>query len=509
MFSLDERARAVEKAPQAAAWGPPRAPRSGPSAPRPEDHMSADPSLSAAGSDGVQPTLSPVTGAVILERPLAGASALDATLDRAERGRRAWRETPLERRLELISAMVDDFASRKDSIAAGLVQQIGRPTKWAGGEVNGFVDRARTMIRLAPGALAPINPGEKPGFLRSIKREPLGTVLVLAPWNYPYLTAVNAVVPALAAGNAVVLKHSDQSPLCAEEMVASARAAGIPEEVFQFIHMSHERTAAAVGDPRIHHVCFTGSVEGGHAVLAAARRRFIDVGLELGGKDPAYVRPDADLAFAAENIVEGVLFNSGQSCCAVERIYVHEAVYDDFIERAIAECERWVVGDPADPATWMGPMARARGAETVRRQVDAAMAAGAWGLVDPAHFGGQGANFVAPQLLAEVTHEMELMREETFGPVAGVMRVRDDAEAVRLMNDSRYGLTASLWSRDLAAAEALGDQLETGTVFLNRCDYLDPELAWTGVKDSGRGATLSVLGFHHLTRAKSFHLRRP
>ena len=458
---------------------------------------------------GVQLTRSPLDGRVIIERKLADHAALDAALARAESGRRSWRATPLADRLAALGRMVDVMEARKPALAQGLVDQIGRPTRWAGGEIGGFVDRARTMIRLAPDALAPVIPPEKAGFQRSMKREPLGTVLVLAPWNYPYLTAVNAVVPALAAGNAVLLKHSDQSPLVAEEMVAAALAAGIPEEVFQFIHMSHDMTATAVGDARVHHVCFTGSVEGGHAVVAAAQRRFIDIGLELGGKDPAYVRRDADLGFAAENIVEGVLFNSGQSCCAVERVYVHDAVYDEFIERAIAECERWVVGAPSDPEAWLGPMARARGAETVRRQVDAAMAAGAWGLVDPATFGDLDGNFVAPQLLGDVTHGMELMREETFGPVAGVMRVSGDDEAIALMNDSRYGLTASVWSRDLPAAEAIGDALDTGTVFLNRCDYLDPELAWTGVKDSGRGVTLSMLGFHHLTRAKSFHLRRP
>jgi len=461
----------------------------------------------------VQQTISPDTGAVVVERTLATRAELDNTLARAEQGRRVWRETPLEKRLELLSGLVDHFVARKQAIAEGIAAQMGRPIRWCAGEVNGFQDRARTMIGLAPAALADQSVSEKAGFKRYLRKEPLGTVLVLAPWNYPYLTAVNAVIPALAAGNSVVLKHSDQTPLCAEEMVAAARAAGIPEEVFQFIHMSHGLTALAAADSRVHHICFTGSVEGGHAIVRAAAGRFTTVGLELGGKDPAYVRPDADLAFAAENVVEGVLFNSGQSCCAVERVYVHDAVYDDFIERAVSACEQWKTGASSDPESWMGPMARARGAETVRRQVDQAMAAGAWGLVDPSLFpkaneGGQH-NFVAPQLLAEVSHDMELMREETFGPVAGIMRVNSDAEAIEKMNDSRYGLTASIWSRDLAAAEAIGAALDTGTVFLNRCDYLDPELAWTGVKDSGRGVTLSRFGFDHLTRLKSFHLRRP
>lgn len=453
---------------------------------------------------------SPVDGEVVAERALATAEELDRALEAGRRARAGWRATPLEERIRALHALVDAFLTQGDEIAAELTAQMGRPQRFSPGEVAGFADRARTMLALAPEALADIVPPQKDGFKRLVRREPLGLVLVLAPWNYPYLTAVNAVVPALAAGNVVLLKHSDQTPLCAERMVEAGRAAGLPPGVFEFIHMSHARTADAVGDPRVDHVAFTGSVGGGHAVVSAASRRFVGVGLELGGKDPAYVRADADIAFAAENVVEGALFNSGQSCCAVERIYVHEAVWGDFIDKAVAAAEAWRLGLPSDLETTLGPVVRPRNAREIQAQVDAALAAGAWGLVDPAPFAAAralGEGFLAPQLLVEVDHEMDLMREETFGPVAGIMKVSSDAEAVRLMNDSRYGLTASLWTRDADAAMAIGGQLETGTVFMNRCDYLDPMLAWTGVKDSGRGCTLSSLGFEHLTRPRSYHLR--
>ena len=454
--------------------------------------------------------LSPVDGSVVVERGLADARALDAALDAATRACDAWRATPLTERIRLLHLLVDAFEESGDRIADELTAQMGRPLRFSPGEVAGFADRARTMLALAPAALGDLVPPQKDGFRRLVRREPLGVVLVLAPWNYPYLTAVNAVIPALAAGNVVLLKHSDQTPLCAERMVEAGRKAGLPDGVFEYIHMSHELTAGAVRDSRVHHVAFTGSVGGGHAVVQAAADRFIGIGLELGGKDPAYVRADADVSFAAENIVEGALFNSGQSCCAVERVYVHEAVWEDFIEKAVASAEAWRLGHPDDPDTTLGPVVRPRNAAAIQAQIDSALRAGAWGLVDPGAFSegrALGPGFMAPQLLVEVDHSMDLMTEETFGPVAGIMKVSSDDEAVRLMNDSRFGLTASLWTRDADAAMNLGGQIETGTVFMNRCDYLDPFLAWTGVKDSGRGCTLSAIGYEHLTRPRSYHLR--
>ena len=454
--------------------------------------------------------ISPVDGRVLLRRPLPSPAEIDAVLTAAAAARRGWRHTPLAERISAVRAMVDAFVARKATLAEELTLQMGRPIKWAPYEVGGFADRAGVMLDLAPEALADIVPPEKDGFTRFIQRAPHGVVLVLSPWNYPLLTAVNAIVPALVAGNTVVLKHSDQTPLCAERLAEAAQAAGLPAGVFQVLHASHPQVARMVADPRVDYVAFTGSVEGGRAVQKACGDRFIPVGLELGGKDPAYVRQDADLAFAAENIVEGVLFNSGQSCCAIERIYVHAAVWSDFVEAAVAAAEGWVLGDPRDPATTLGPVVRAESAASIRQKVEAALSAGAWGLVDPAPYAealAAGPQYVAPQLLVGLGAEDALLREETFGPVCGIVKVSGDAEALARMNDSRYGLTASIWTRDLAAARRLGEDLDTGTVFANRCDYLDPHLTWTGVKDSGRGGTLSRLGYEFLTRPRSFHLR--
>jgi len=454
--------------------------------------------------------VSPIDGAVVCERPLAGEAEAAAALARARAAQATWRRTPLRERVALVERFCRAFVARRDEIARELTLQMGRPIRFAPFEVERCVERARTMAALAEEALAPVEPAPLEGFRRFVRREPLGVVLVVAPWNYPYLTAVNAVVPALLAGNTVLLKHSAQTPLCAERFAEAFADAGLPDGVFQALHLSHAVTDALIASPQgADFVAFTGSVEGGHAVQRAASGRFLGTNLELGGKDPAYVRHDADLPHAIENVVDGAFFNSGQSCCGIERIYVHEAVYEDFVAGAVALVEQYVLGDPLDHATTLGPMVRAQAADFVRTQTAEAVAAGARGLVDAKRFPADraGTPYLAPQLLVGVHHGMRVMTEESFGPVVGVMRVRDDDEAVRLMNDSRYGLTAAVWTRDVEAALAIGDRLETGTVFQNRCDYLDPALAWTGVKDSGRGCTLSRLGFEALTRPKSFHLR--
>jgi acyl-CoA reductase-like NAD-dependent aldehyde dehydrogenase len=345
--------------------------------------------------------------------------------------------------------------------------------------------------------------------VRHIARDPLGLVFVIAPWNYPFLTSVNAVIPALAAGNVVLLKHSHQTPLVAERYAEAAKAAGLPAGVFQILHADHADSARIVGDARVDHVCFTGSVEGGKAIQRAIGERFIGAGLELGGKDPAYVRADANLAHAIENLVDGAFFNSGQSCCGIERIYVHESLYAKFVEGFVDLTKTYKLGNPADKATNLGPMVRASAAEFVRGQIAEAVKQGAKSLVDPKHFPADkpGTPYLAPHVLVDVTHKMRVMTEESFGPVIGIMKVASDDEAVALMNDSEYGLTAAIWTSDADAAARIGARVETGTVFMNRCDYLDPGLAWTGVKNTGRGATLSTLGYEHLTRPKSFHLR--
>jgi acyl-CoA reductase-like NAD-dependent aldehyde dehydrogenase len=386
---------------------------------------------------------------------------------------------------------------------------MGRPIRYAPSEVRGTLERARYMIGVAATALADFDPGVKPGFRRFIRREPLGVVFTVAAWNYPYLIAVNSVVPALLAGNAVILKHSAQTPLCAERFAECFAAAELPAGVFQVLHLEHADTEAVIRDPRIDFVAFTGSVAGGRAVQRVASQRFIGVGLELGGCDPVYVRHDANLPHAIENIVDGAYFNSGQSCCGLQRIYVHESVYERFTAGCVDLIRQYRLGEPLDPATTLGPVVRTAAAETIRAQLRSAIAAGARPVIEESEFplSKAGTPYLAPQLLLDAPPASAVMREEIFGPVAGVAKVYSDAEAVERMNDSPFGLTAAVWTRDEAAALALGDQVRTGTWFMNRCDYLDPALAWVGVKDSGRGCSLSVVGYEHLTRPKSFHLR--
>jgi acyl-CoA reductase-like NAD-dependent aldehyde dehydrogenase len=351
--------------------------------------------------------------------------------------------------------------------------------------------------------------GPKENFSRFVRREPLGVVFTVAAWNYPCLIAVNSVVPALMAGNVVVLKHSAQTPLAAERFAECLAAAGLPDGAFQVLHASHEDTDKIIRDPRVDFVAFTGSVAGGHAVQRAAATRFIGVGLELGGCDPVYVRHDANLDHAIENIVDGAYFNSGQSCCGLQRVYVHHALYPKFTEGFVELTRKYTLGDPTHADTTLGPLVRTAAAAGVRAQIAASIAAGANGAIDEKAFprSRAGTPYLAPQVLLDVNHAMPVMREEIFGPVAGIMKVSSDDEAVDLMNDSDFGLTAAIWTEDADAALALGQRVNTGTWFMNRCDYLDPALAWVGVKDSGRGCTLSVVGYEHLTRPKSFHMR--
>ena len=459
----------------------------------------------------MQQTISPVDGRVYVERPLGSARDIELTLAAAVRAQSDWRQLGIAGRCALLSRAVDAFVADGDAIASEITWQMGRPVSQTPGEIRGFEERSRYMLSIAAEALAPIQPPRTAGFERWLERAPLGLIAAIAPWNYPYLTAVNAVIPALAAGNVVVLKHSHQTPLCAERLAAAFAAGGLPPGVFQYLHLSHDDTSHFIADPRVNFVCFTGSVSGGHAVQRALSAGFADSGLELGGKDPAYVRADADLPQAIDVVTDGAFFNSGQSCCGIERVYVDEKVYDEFVAGVVGQVRKYRLGIPTDPATTLGPMVRASAAAFVREQITEAVRSGARALIDPGTFPADqaGTPYLAPQVLVDVDHSMRIMTEETFGPAVGIMRVRSDREALRLMNDSEYGLTAALFTRDIDLARQLGAQIETGTVFLNRCDYLDPALAWTGVKNSGRGCTLSRVGYEHLTRPKSFHFRLP
>ncbi len=454
-------------------------------------------------------TISPVDGSVYVERPLAGATEINKALDVARAAQAEWRRVPVATRQQILRKAVAAFVAKKDEIAAEISWQMGRPISQAGGEVAGFKERADYMIDIAPEALGDYNPGDKAGFNRFIRREALGIVAIIAPWNFPYLTAVNGVVPALMAGNAVVLKHSHQTPLCAERFAEAFVAAGLPKGLFQYLHLSHADAEKLMGDIRVDFVNFTGSVPGGHAVQKAVGGKFIATGMELGGKDPAYIRADVNLDHAVENIIDGAFFNTGQSCCGIERIYAHESVFDAFAEKAADLVSQYRLGSPIDTNTNLGPMVRTSSAAFVRGQVADAIRDGAKALVDPAKFAAnkEGTPYLAPQVLINVDHSMRVMTEESFGPVVGIMKVKSDEEAIALMNDSEFGLTASIWTADEDVALSIGDRLQTGTVFMNRADYLDPALAWTGVKNSGRGCTLSKLGYESLTRPKSFHLR--
>jgi len=458
----------------------------------------------------VQKTISPVDGSVYVERTLANAGAIESALKMAVAAQREWRKTALSEREAICRKAVEYFLNNADEIGLELTWQMGRPIRYTANEIRkGFQERANYMISIAGKALADVEAEEISGFKRFIRRDPLGVVFVVAPWNYPYLTSVNSVIPAIMAGNSVILKHAQQTPLCAERYARAFEYAGLPEGVFQYLHISHQQVAQIIGDNRIDYVAFTGSVEGGHAVQKAINERFIIGGLELGGKDPAYVRADANLADAVENLVDGSFFNSGQSCCGIERIYVHKDVYEQFVNEFAELTKTYTLGDPTNGETTLGPMVRTSAAEFAQKQIDEALSQGARALIDtdifPLH--KPESPYMAPQVLVNVNHSMQVMTEETFAPIVGIMPVESDEQAIQLMNDSQYGLTASIWTTDMDAALKIGEQVETGTWFMNRCDYLDPALAWTGVKNSGRGCTLSTVGYEALTRPKSFHLK--
>ncbi|MEL6644677.1 MAG: aldehyde dehydrogenase family protein [Pseudomonadota bacterium] len=450
--------------------------------------------------------ISPLDGSVYAEREALSLEAAQAAAGAARAAQLAWAARPMAERIALVRAAVAEIGRTTDRMVTELAHQMGRPVRY-GGEFGGFEERANYMAGIAETALADIVIEESDSFVRKIKREPQGVVFVVAPWNYPYMTAINTVAPALIAGNTVILKHAAQTILVGEHLADAFAAAGVPGDVFQNVVLDHETTSALIAGRAFDFVNFTGSVAGGQAMERAAAGTFTAVSTELGGKDPGYVRADADLVAAVETLIDGAMFNSGQCCCGIERIYVHESLFDAFVEKAVGIVSGYKLGNPLDPETTLGPMAQPRFAALVREQIAEAVAAGATAHIEtfPEDDGGA---YLTPQILTGVTHDMRVMREESFGPVVGIMPVAGDDEAIALMNDSHYGLTASIWTRDVAAAEALGARVETGTVFMNRADYLDPALCWTGCKDTGRGAGLSVLGYHALTRPKSYHLKK-
>ncbi|KAH6895605.1 Aldehyde/histidinol dehydrogenase [Thelonectria olida] len=456
-------------------------------------------------------TISPNTNEAILTRNGASPAELELLPKTATEAFQTWSKTTLKERQAIVRKFLDGLSAKKDALGEELTTQMGRPINYTPGEVATAVKRGEYLLKISDEALKDTDGEAEKGFKRFIRKIPVGPVLVIFAWNYPYLILVNSLIPALLSGNTVILKGSPQTPTVVEQAAKIFSEAGLPQGVLQYFHSgSPSIMETIVRNPLISLVCFTGSVAGGLAVQKAASDRIVGVGLELGGKDPAYVRSDVDIAWAAEEIVDGSIFNSGQSCCSIERVYVDEKVHDDFVAAVQKVLKGYKLGDPYDKSTHIGPVVSKRSKEAIEEHVKDAVSKGAKDVTpenetfsNPPTKG----NFVKPTLLVDVNHTMRVMTEETFGPVIAVQKVKDDAEAVKLMNDSEFGLTASIWTKDTDKGYELADDVEAGTVFVNRCDYPSPDLAWTGWKNSGKGQTLSRFGYDQFVKLKSYHLK--
>ncbi|EFP93417.1 hypothetical protein PGT21_014712 [Puccinia graminis f. sp. tritici] len=459
-------------------------------------------------------TISPNTNQPILERVEPTKAELEGLLNNSLNAFKEYsKTTDLSQRQTIVKKALGLLSSKQDELARELTEQMGRPIAYTAKEIQTAVNRSEYLLKISDKIFAD-TPGEpEQGFKRYIRKEPVGPVLIIFAWNYPYLILVNSLIPALLAGNSVILKPSPQTPTIAEHFRSIFIEAGLPKDVITFFHsggMHSKIPQIAIRSPLVKLICFTGSVEGGLAVQTAAAGRVVPVGLELGGKDPAYIRQDVDLDWAASEIVDGALFNSGQSCCSVERVYVHESICQQFVLAIQTVLKSYRLGDPFDPKTHLGPVISSQSRKVIEEQIKDAVREGAKDVTPendsftnlPAH-----GNFIKPTLLVNVNHQMRVMKEETFGPVIPVMSVKDDQEAIELMNDSEFGLTASIWTKDLKLAEELTQEIEAGTVFVNRCDFPAADLAWTGWKNSGKGVTLSQFGFDQFTKLKSIHLK--
>jgi acyl-CoA reductase-like NAD-dependent aldehyde dehydrogenase len=450
--------------------------------------------------------VNPATEETFRTLEMTSEAELGAILERMRAAQAKWREVPLNERVEICRGFVDAFRSMRETVALEITRQMGKPLVQARREVDTMLDRADTMLRLAPSGLEDETLEPKPGLRRFIRHEPLGIVLDIPAWNYPLLIAVNVIIPALLAGNAVLMKHARLTPLCGDAFIDAFRQTSLPGDLVASVRVGHEMITRLIAQRTVDFISFTGSVDGGREVYRQASAQLLDMGLELGGKDPALVCEDANFNFAVANLVDGAFYNAGQSCCAVERIYVARPLFKRFVDAFVAEVREYTVGDPENPATGIGPLAQPKALNFLKHQVDQAVQRGAKLLTGGKRAAGRG-YFFEPAVLVDVDHSMSLMTDESFGPVIGIMPVDSEDEAIRLMNDSPYGLTASIWTENAERGEALAGRTAAGTVYVNRCDYLDPELAWVGIKDSGHGCTLSRMGFHYLTRPKSFNIR--
>jgi acyl-CoA reductase-like NAD-dependent aldehyde dehydrogenase len=447
----------------------------------------------------------PATGALLAELPADGTAAVAAKAQAARAAQPVWAAQPLSRRLEHIARFREAVIAQTPALAATLTAETGKPISQSNNELKGLIPRLDFFIAQAEAALRGESVLNEGGMHERISHEPLGVVANISAWNYPWFVGCNVIVPALLTGNAVLYKPSEVATLTGQHIVRLLHEAGVPEAVVQLL-VGVGDTGAALLQQRIDGLFFTGSHATGARIAAALAGRMVKLQLELGGKDPTYVRADADPQAAAASLADGAMYNSGQSCCSVERIYVHASVHDAFVEHFVKEVDGFKAGPPSEPSTYIGAIARPAQLAVLQAQVDDAQAKGAK-LLRGGHALPGGA--YAPTVFSDVNHSMELMREESFGPLIGIQKVSSDEEAIALMNDTRYGLTAGIYTRDEAVAQALLSRVNAGTVYWNCCDRVSPRLPWSGVGDSGIGLTLGVAGIQTFTRPKAWHLKQP
>ena len=452
-------------------------------------------------------TINPFSGEVIKSYELEDMELINSKINESRKSFSKWRKLSVVERVALLTEALKYFKIHGDSIAQEITDQVGKPLQQSKNEINGFFERAEYLLSIAESTLKTEILPKKEGLDRRILHEPLGCVLILAAWNYPLMIAVNGVLTALLCGNTVVLKHALATlSIGGHFEKAFGRIAGY-EGLVKNIVTDHDTLAEVISESAIDHVVFTGSVRGGHAVYQSVAKRFINCHLELGGKDAAYVAEDCDAVKAAEGLVDGAMYNAGQSCCGIERVYVHEAVYDNFVKKCIELMAEYKLCDPNSDDCDMGPLINAAAAEVMEAQINEAIALGAKLICGGKRRIISGATFFEPTLIKVVNQSSSLMQEENFGPILGLMKVSDDTRAIELINDSEYGLTSAIFTNNDELAESFANEMNTGTVFQNRCDYLDPALPWTGVKNSGKGSGLSKYGFYGLTRRKSINFR--
>ena len=449
--------------------------------------------------------LNPADGSLI--RELAGdtAAVVAEKTARARAAQPAWAAEPLDKRLGAIRRFKESIARGKEELARTLTREMGKPITQSRNELQALAGRLDFFLEKTPASLAPETVLDDSGMREQITHEPLGVVANVSAWNYPWFVGTNVFVPALLAGNAVLYKPSEFATLTGIAIGEMLHAAGVPPEAFAVLTGPGSTGAALIEQP-VDGVFFTGSYVTGARIAAACAPRMVKLQLELGGKDPVYVCADAAIAVAAESLADGAMYNAGQSCCAVERLYVHERVHDAFVEAFVATVKRWKLGDPLDEATYFGPLARAPQLEVLERQVADAVAKGGKLLLGGKRLPGPG-NWFSPTVISGASHAMALMREESFGPVIGIQKVAGDEEALALMNDTEYGLTAGVYTPDAARARRILARVKSGSVYWNCCDRVSPRLPWSGIGHSGIGLTLSTYGIQAFTRPKAWHLR--